>query len=120
VMDDEQVVREVLAEMLRDLGYEGYFARDGKEAIKQFKEMREKGDIFAAVILDLTVPGGMGGNEALGQLLRLDPKLKAIVSSGYSDDPIMADYKKYGFSGVIGKPYRVSDLSRVLYEVIIQ
>jgi PAS domain S-box-containing protein len=120
VMDDEPVVREVLGEMLRDLGYEGYFARDGVEAIKQFVEVRENGEDFAAVILDLTVPGGMGGKEALGHLLRLAPKLKAIVSSGYSDDPIMADFKKYGFSGVISKPYRVSDLSRILYEVIMQ
>lgn len=120
VMDDEPVVREVLGEMLSDLGYEGCFARNGAEAIKLFTEARQKGDDFAAVILDLTVPGGMGGNEALGHLLQIDPKLKAIVSSGYSDDPIMADFKKYGFSGVISKPYRVSDLSRILYEVIIQ
>ena len=70
------------------------------------------------MILDLTVPGGMGGKETMEKLLKIDPQVKAIVSSGYSDDPIMADPQKYGFSGVIAKPYKVMDLSKILHDII--
>ncbi|MCG2773694.1 MAG: response regulator [Desulfobacterales bacterium] len=72
------------------------------------------------MILDLTIPGGMGGKETIEKLLRLDPQIKAIVSSGYSDDPIMADFQKYGFSEVIAKPYRVVELSKILQRIISQ
>lgn len=119
VMDDEAIVREVLGKMLVNLGYEARFAQDGAEAIQLFTEARAAGDAFDAVILDLTVPGGMGGKESIIHLRLIDPQIKAIVSSGYSEDPIMADFQKYGFSGVIAKPYRVSDLSKTLHEVII-
>lgn len=118
VMDDEELVREVLGTMLVNLGYEAEFAHDGMEAIKIFREAQENGDRFAAVILDLTVPGGMGGKESILQLRRIDPQIKAIVSSGYSDDPIMAEFRRHGFSGVIAKPYRVLDLSKTLHEII--
>ncbi|MBI5642783.1 MAG: PAS domain S-box protein [Deltaproteobacteria bacterium] len=118
VMDDEELVRDVMGEMLSMLGYEPSFAAEGKEAIELFRKARESGAPFDAVILDLTVPGGMGGKEAVKELLRIDPKLKAIVSSGYSKDPIMADFHKYGFSGVVAKPYRVSEFSRIINVVV--
>ena len=117
VMDDEEMVREVLGRMLARLGYEAEFARDGGEAIEMFVQAQGSGQAFAAVILDLTVPGGMGGKETMARLLEIDPQVKAIVSSGYSDDPIMADFQKYGFSGVIAKPYKISELGKILQEV---
>ena len=118
VMDDEEMVRGVLGRMLDHLGYEADFAGDGSQALEKFAEAKEAGRPFAAVILDLTIPGGMGGKEALEKLLKIDPHVKAIASSGYSDAPIMAGFKKYGFSEVIGKPYRVSELSKILIGVI--
>lgn len=118
VMDDEPMVRNVLDGMLGLLGYEADFASDGSQAIEIFAEAKETGRAFAAVILDLTVPGAMGGQEAIKELLKIDPQVKTIVSSGYSDDPVMADFKKYGFCEVIAKPYRVVDLSKVLQRVI--
>jgi PAS domain S-box-containing protein len=118
VMDDEQMIRDLAQEMLTSIGYAAEVTRDGTEAIEVFKKARESGDPFDAVILDLTVPGGMGGREAIAQLLKVDPEVIAIVSSGYSTDPIMSDFRGYGFSGVAAKPYKIQDLSRVLYEVL--
>ena len=118
VMDDEEMVREVLGTMLVNLGYEVRFAQDGAQAIKLFSKARENGGAFDAVILDLTVPGGMGGKETIEKLLQIDPQVKAIVSSGYSDDPIMANFKECGFSEVLAKPYKVVDLSKILQRVI--
>jgi two-component system, cell cycle sensor histidine kinase and response regulator CckA len=118
VMDDDESVRKVLGKMIVSLGYEAKFARDGEEAINIFTDTQESGKAFDAVILDLTVPGGMGGKEAIAKLLEIDPQVRAIVSSGYSDDPIMADFPKYGFSGIIPKPYRMREVSKVLHEII--
>jgi CheY-like chemotaxis protein len=100
--------------MLNMLGYEADFASDGSQAIEKFVQAQEANQAFDAVILDLTIPGGMGGKEAIKELLKIDPQVKAIVSSGYSDDPIMADFQKYGFAGVIAKPYKVAELGKVL------
>jgi CheY-like chemotaxis protein len=119
VMDDEEMVREVLGRLLARLGYEAEFARDGGEAIELFVQAQRSGQAFAAVILDLTVPGGMGGQETMARLLEIDPQVKAIVSSGYSDDPIMADFQKYGVNGVIAKPYRISELGKILHKVVM-
>jgi two-component system, cell cycle sensor histidine kinase and response regulator CckA len=118
VMDDEEIVRQTLGKLLGYLGYEVTFARDGDEAIEQFIQARELGQTIDAMILDLTIPGAMGGKKAIENLLRIDPQVKAIVSSGYSDDPIMANFGEYGFSGVIAKPYRVAELSKVLQRVL--
>jgi PAS domain S-box-containing protein len=120
VMDDEEVVRGVACEMLRRIGYEVEFARDGTEAIELYKRARESGQPFDAVILDLTVPGGIGGKEAIKRLLEIDPRVKAIVSSGYSNDPVMAKFREYGFRGVIAKPYKIEELSGVLRRIIIR
>ncbi len=118
VMDDEAMVREVLGMMLLTLGYEVEFARDGVEASQMFSQAHGAAEPFAAVILDLTVPGGMGGKEAMERLVKIDPQVKAIVSSGYFADPIMADFQKYGFAGVIAKPYKVAELGKALNKAL--
>jgi PAS domain S-box-containing protein len=118
VMDDEESIREVAGEILSLLGYEVDFARDGAEAVEQYRRAREGGYPFSAVLMDLTIPGGMGGREAIGRLREIDESVVGVVSSGYSNDPIMADYRSFGFSGVITKPYRVAELKKVLDEVV--
>ncbi|MBI5251196.1 MAG: PAS domain S-box protein [Desulfomonile tiedjei] len=118
VMDDETSIRDLTSELLSMLGYEAVVAKNGTEAMELYLEAKKTMKPFDAVILDLTVPGGMGGNEFLQQLLRIDKNVKAIVSSGYSNDPIMAECEKYGFKGVIPKPYDAEDLSRVLRRVM--
>lgn len=117
-MDDEELVREVGGEMLEVLGYEVEFAKDGAEAIELYKKAKESTHPFDAIILDLTIPGGMGGKEAVEKLIEIDPEVKAIVSSGYSTDPIMADFRKYGFSDVVAKPYKLNELGEALHKVI--
>lgn len=118
VMDDEELIRDALRYILTGLGYEAALACDGVEAIKIYKDARESGRPFDAVIMDLTVNKGMGGREAVKSLLGIDPDIKAIVSSGYANDPVMADPGKYGFRGVIAKPYNITDFSAILYKVI--
>jgi PAS domain S-box-containing protein len=120
LMDDEEMVRNVLGVMLERLGYEVQNASNGEEAIKKYITAQQEGRPFTALIFDLTVPGGMGGKEALHQILDRNPEAKAIVSSGYSDDPIMADFQKYGFCDVLVKPYRIIELSKTLQKVIAQ
>ena len=119
VMDDDEIVRDVLSHMLAHLGYSPELAVNGTEAIECYLRAKEKGEPFAAVIMDLTIPGGMGGREAMSRLLEFDPNARGIVSSGYSTDPIMADYRSYGFSGVVAKPFRVEELSDVLENVVV-
>jgi PAS domain S-box-containing protein len=118
VMDDDDTVRDVAGKILVHLGYEPGFARDGKEALAAYTRARSAGQPFDAVIMDLTIPGGMGGKEAIQQLRQIEPEARAIVSSGYADDPIMTHYNKYGFNGVIKKPYRVNAFSRELARVL--
>lgn len=96
-MDDEEMIRELLSKTLSLAGYEVELTADGAEAIEAYRKAREAGQTFDAVIMDLTIPGGVGGKEAIKKLLEIDPGAKVIVSSGYSTDPIMADCKKYGF-----------------------
>ena len=104
--------------LFRRLGLEVETARDGEEAVEKFDAARAAGRSFRLVVMDLTVPGGMGGRETLEQLRKIDPGVKAIVSSGYSSDPIMANYRRHGFDGVVAKPYQVRDLTRVLNDVL--
>jgi len=118
VMDDEGVVRNTAQKMLLRLGYDVACARDGAEALEMYRQSVEAGCTYDAVIMDLTVPGGMGGREAVRSLAAMDPKARVIVSSGYSNDPIMSDYRKFGFIDVIMKPYRLEDLAKVLGRVI--
>ena len=118
IMDDEEMIRTVVGELLKHLGYEPDFAEDGAEACKKYLEAMAKKENFSAVIMDLTIPGGMGGKEAVQHILKINPQAKVIVSSGFSTDPVMADYKSYGFSGVVAKPFMIQELSAVLHEVI--
>jgi PAS domain S-box-containing protein len=114
VMDDERVVRETAEAMLEELGYEAASAPDGVAALARYEEARAQGRPFDVVIMDLTIPGGMGGKEAIGHFLASDPGVRAIVSSGYSNDPVMASCAEHGFCGVITKPYRLADLGAAL------
>lgn len=120
VMDDEEIVRTVLDRMLLQCGCESTFARDGAEMIDIYRRATLMGYPFDAVIIDLVVASGMGGREAVAKLLEIDPDAKAIVSSGYSDDRIMSDFKEYGFRGVLAKPYTLATLNQVLHEVILE
>ncbi len=117
IMDDEDSIRHVSSDMLRHLGYEVESAKNGDEVIAAYSGALSSGHPFDAVILDLTISGGMGGKEAVTRLREIDPNVKAIVSSGYSNDPVIANYKDYGFSGMIIKPYRVSDLSEKIGKI---
>ena len=118
VMDDEDVIRQLLLQELTEVGYEVELSRDGAEAIELYKQAKKQERPFDAVILDLTIPGGMGGMEAIRELLKIDSEVKAIVSSGYATDPIMADYKRYGLKGVIAKPYNITQLEEKLHTLL--
>jgi len=120
VMDDEEIVRDVAGSMLKHAGYEVESAKDGTEVIEMYKQARKSEQPFDAVIMDLTIPGGMGGEEAIKELLNIDPNVKAIASSGYSDSPVMANFRQYGFSGVVAKPYQVTELSEMVRNVIAE
>jgi PAS domain S-box-containing protein len=112
VMDDEEAVRDVARAMLSRLGFRVEVVADGKAAIATYVQALDAGDRFDAVVMDLTVPGGMGGREAIKALRSVDANVRAIVSSGYADDPVMSEYELYGFSGVVPKPFTIADLGR--------
>ena len=118
VMDDEVDVRDTVSAILNQFGYTVECTRNGEETIELYKKAREEGKPFDAVILDLTIRGDLGGRETIKKLLEIDPNVKAIVSSGYSNDPIMTDFKKYGFSGAVAKPYKIEELVKILDGVL--
>ncbi len=113
-MDDDEMVREIAEKMLSHFGYKITAVADGSEAIAAYGKAMAMGETYVAVIMDLTVPGGMGGEEAVVEILELDPQAKVIVSSGYSNDPVMTNYQDFGFSGVINKPFQVHELLEVV------
>jgi PAS domain S-box-containing protein len=118
IMDDEEIIRETSGELLTYKGYKVECAKDGDEAIELYKHAMESSQPFDAVILDLTIRGGMGGKETVKKLLEIDPGVKAIVSSGYSNDPVLANFREYGFCGVFAKHDKVEELGKVVHKVI--
>lgn len=120
VMDDEEAVRKVAGQMLQALGYKPAFARDGEEALALYRDASAAGAPFDAVIMDLTVPGGMGGKDAVKKLLETDPRACVIVASGYSNDPVMAEFRSHGFQGKIAKPFTLDVFSRALIAVLAE
>ncbi|MBA4372787.1 MAG: hypothetical protein C0402_07965 [Thermodesulfovibrio sp.] len=114
LMDDEDLVRKVAAEMIAALGHKVERAKDGSQAIEMFRQAGESGEPFDLLILDLTIKGGIGGEEAIREILEIDPKAKAVVSSGYADNPVAAHYRDFGFVAFLNKPYKLSELKECL------
>ncbi|MBV1883121.1 MAG: response regulator [Pseudomonadales bacterium] len=119
VMDDEEPVREVTQSILEYMGYEVLLAKDGEEAIEIYRQCMLESNPVNAVIMDMTIPGGMGGKETMQALLDIDPQVKGVVSSGYSNDPVLANYSDYGFAGFLLKPYMKADLAAALSNALI-
>lgn len=118
VMDDEEQVRETMRMMLSRSGHEVITAGEGREAVALYGNAAVTADPFDLTIMDLTVPGGMGGKEAVREILALNPLARVIVASGYSNDPVMANFRQYGFSGAIAKPFRLEEIARLLDELL--
>ena len=117
-MDDEQIIRDLAKEMLSLMNYEVTCVKDGGEAIEMYKTAIGSKRPINVVIMDLTIPGGMGGKDAIKNLLKVDPNAKAIVSSGHSNDPVISTFQDYGFQGCICKPYDIQELVAVIEKVI--
>ena len=120
VMDDDPLVGESTRRMLEHLGYRVTLVRDGREAVERYRKAGEEGRPFSLVIVDLTVPGGMGGEETARELRRHDPGAKILVASGYSDNPILADFRDHGFAGILVKPFQVAELAATLGRILEQ
>ncbi len=118
VMDDEEVIWDVIGGMLEKMGHRVSYAVDGEEAVSMYQTAYESEEMYDFVITDLTIPGGMGGQETAREILKINPQAKIIVSSGYATDPVMANYKSYGFSGIMAKPYRLVDLQEAIRDVM--
>ena len=118
VVDDEEGIRTLVDITLTRLGYKVAQAATALEGVNLYRQSLEAGERFDAVILDLTLPGGMGGKEALKRLIDLDPTVNAIVSSGYATDATMSRYQDFGFRGVIAKPYEAAELGKTVHDVI--
>ncbi len=117
IMDDQESILKMVGRMLNHMGYEAIFAMNGSQAVELYRDYYQSDKSLDLVILDLTIPGGMGGLRTIIELLKIDPNVKAVVSSGYSNDPIMAGYEDYGFCGVVPKPYTKAQLSEVLNKI---
>jgi len=116
-LDDDDILRKATALFLGKIGFDVESAGDGKDAVQRFREADQAGEPFDLVILDLSVPGGMGGEETLRRLQEMDPHVKAIITSGYPDSPVVVDYERYGFRGVMVKPYTIQELNTTLRSV---
>lgn len=120
LMDDEEPIRDMTTTLLERLGLEATVTCDGGEAVKQYVLAQMAGRPFDVVIMDLTVPGAMGGAAAMKEILKIDPNARGIVSSGYSSDPVMANFREHGFRGSVPKPYRVGDFAQTLRDVLAE
>ena len=118
VMDDDDAIRMVLSQILRGYGYEVYCFASGNETVQAYKNAFKEKNPFDVVIMDLTIPGGIGGKEVVKLLNDFDPSLKAIVTSGYSNDPIMAHFREFGFAGVIAKPFIIEEFLKLIEKVM--
>ena len=118
VMDDEQIVRDVAGRILTGMGYAVDSVTDGDEALDQYRKRKEEGDPYDIVVMDLTISGGMGGKETILKLLEIDPDARVIVSSGYSNDPVLSNYSDYGFGAALVKPYKVDEMRRAVQKVM--
>jgi PAS domain S-box-containing protein len=118
IMDDDENVRFTTGKLVEKLGFKPEFAKCGVEAIEMYKKSLEDNDPYQLVIMDLTIVDGMGGKEAIGILININPDVKVIVSSGYFNDPVIANYKEYGFKGYLNKPYMMEDLKKAIYKVL--
>jgi CheY-like chemotaxis protein len=119
VMDDDDVVRSVSGELIRALGHYADFAEHGEAAVINYRTARETGHPYDLVILDLTVRGGMGGLETIQKMREIDPDVKAVVSSGYSDNAMAAEYQKIGFKSFLKKPYNIEELRNTLNALLV-
>ena len=119
-MDDEEAIRNMVKTILNKFGYEVELASNGLEAIDHYKKALDSSKRFGLVILDLTINGGMGGVETIKQLIKLDPMVNAIIISGYSGDPIMSDYRKYGFISALRKPVSMSELKETIENIFTE
>ena len=117
VMDDNEAVRDIVGEMLNRIGYSVEFAADGESALEIYRKAMSAGETFDVVLMDLTIPGGLGGKQTVKRLLDLDPDAKAVVLSGYSNDPVLADPASYGFCAGLGKPASMAELRATLNRV---
>jgi CheY-like chemotaxis protein len=117
-MDDDPVIRDVVHQMLEHLGYGAEFAEDAATAEGLYRKAKDSGKSFDAVVLDLTMPEGMGGREVLQRLKEIDPQVRAIACSGYADDPILTHFQDYGFSAALAKPFRLENINEVLESVL--
>ena len=118
IMDDEAMVRDIARDLLVHLGFQVWTVSNGQDAVDSYREKMKSESPFDVVIMDLTIPGGMGGKEAIQRLLEIDPQVKGIVSSGYSNDPVMAEYEKHGFTGMVHKPFEIAELLKTIRTVI--
>ena len=119
-MDDEEPILKMAEKLMKRMGFEVESVMDGQAAVDLYRKAMDEGRPFNVVVMDLTIPGGMGGKEAISVLRQIDPKVKAIVSSGYSSDLAMSDFRKHGFRGMVAKPYDISELSSVIKGVIAE
>jgi len=118
VMDDEQIILDMTREVLKFLDYDVMFAKDGQAAIDLYTLEKSAGAPFDVVILDLSVPSGLGGRETIVELRKIDPGVKAVISSGYSDDPAVRDFSNHGFDEKLTKPYKIHDLKNMLEQIM--
>ncbi len=118
VMDDEEPIRTITKKMLETFGYSVTLTENGEEAIEVYSKAFEEKPSFDLVIMDLTIPGGMGGKDASKKILGIDPGARIVISSGYSNDPIMSNHQDYGLKGIIPKPYRIAEFKKTVDQLL--